>query len=143
MRDRGLIIGGWAPQVMILEHESVGGFVTHCRWNSTFGGINVGLPIVTWPMFAEHFFNEKLVIDILRIGVHVGYLKWKSRTASGGIEREEIAKAVKRVIVGEEAEEMRSRARELKELAKKAIEEGGSSHSDLNSLIQELSSYRA
>ncbi|CAL5378925.1 unnamed protein product [Camellia sinensis] len=143
MRDRGLIIRGWAPQVLILEHESVGGFVTHCGWNSTFEGISAGLPMVTWPVFAEQFFNEKLVTDILRIGVGVGSLKWKSRTASGGIEREAIAKAVKRVMVGEEAEEMRSRARELKDLAKKAIEEGGSSHSDLNSLIQELSSYRA
>lgn len=44
-------------------------------------------------------------------------------------------------MVGQEAEEMRSRARELGKMAKKSIEEGGSSYSDLNALIEDLSSH--
>ena len=138
VKDNGLIIRGWAPQVLILDHESVGGFVTHCGWNSTLEGVCAGVPLVTWPLFAEQFYNEKLVTEILRVGVGVGAKKWK-RTASG-VTREAIAKAVRRVMVGEEAEEMRSRVRALKEMAKTAVEAGGSSYSDLTSLIQELSS---
>ncbi|KAL7206480.1 hypothetical protein ACSBR2_019237 [Camellia fascicularis] len=141
--ERGLIIRGWAPQLLILDHESVGGFVNHCGWNSTLEGVSAGVPMVTWPVFAEQFYNEKLVIEILRIGVGLGALKWKKKIASGGIGREAIAKAVNQVMVGEEVEEMRSRAMELKDFAKKAIEEGGSSFSDLNYLIEELSSYCA
>ncbi|KAL6964028.1 Scopoletin glucosyltransferase [Sarracenia purpurea var. burkii] len=141
-KEKGVIIRGWAPQVLILDHEAVGGFVTHCGWNSTLEGVSSGVPMVTWPVFAEQFYNEKLVTEILRVGVGVGAVKWKSRTASGGIGGEAVAKAVKRVMVGEEAEEMRRRAAELKVSAKKAVEEGGSSYSDLNRLIQELSSYR-
>ncbi|KAJ4829345.1 hypothetical protein Tsubulata_051563 [Turnera subulata] len=39
-----------------------------------------------------------------------------------------------------QAEEMRKRARNLCELAKRAVEEGGSSYSNFNDLIRELRS---
>ncbi|KAA8545843.1 hypothetical protein F0562_020706 [Nyssa sinensis] len=140
MKGKGLIIRGWAPQVLILDHEAVGGFVTHCGWNSTLEGASAGVVMVTWPVFAEQFFNEKLVTEILRIGIGVGAQENTTKVASG-IKREAIEKAVKRIMVGEEAEEMRSRAMAFKDAAKKAVEEGGSSYSDLNTLIEELSSY--
>ncbi|XP_040369334.1 scopoletin glucosyltransferase [Rosa chinensis] len=50
MEGKGLIIRGWAPQVLILDHPSVGEFVTYCGWNSTLEGISTGLPMVTWPL---------------------------------------------------------------------------------------------
>ncbi|KAF8010633.1 hypothetical protein BT93_J1318 [Corymbia citriodora subsp. variegata] len=53
-----------------------------------------------------------------------------------------VEEAVKRILVGEEAEEMRRRARALAEMARGAVEEGGSSWSDLGALIQELKSHR-
>ncbi|KAI8532762.1 hypothetical protein RHMOL_Rhmol11G0239200 [Rhododendron molle] len=142
MKDKGLIIRGWAPQVLILDHEAVGSFVTHCGWNSTLEGISAGVSMVTWPVFAEQFYNEKLVTEILRIGVSVGNKKW-SMKVNNGVRREEIGKAVQQVMVGEEAEEMRNKARGFKEMAKKAVEIGESSYTDLNCLILELSSYRA
>uniref|UniRef100_A0A5B6ZJ11 Glycosyltransferase n=1 Tax=Davidia involucrata TaxID=16924 RepID=A0A5B6ZJ11_DAVIN len=141
MKGKGLIIRGWAPQVLILDHQAVGGFVTHCGWNSTLEGVSAGVPMVTWPLFADQFYIEKLVTDILRIGLSVGVHQWTTK-ASDGIKREAIEKAVKRIMVGEEAEEMRSRARAFKDMARKAVEEGGSSYSDLNALIEELNSYR-
>lgn len=142
IKGKGLIIRGWAPQVMILEHESVGGFVTHCGWNSTLEGISAGLPLVTWPIFAEQFYNEKLVTDVLKIGVGVGVQQWV-RLVGDYIKKEAIEKAVREIMVGEKAEEMRSRANVLGVMARKAIEEGGSSYTDLNALIEELKSYRA
>ncbi|KAJ7946081.1 Glycosyltransferase [Quillaja saponaria] len=138
MAGKGLIIRGWAPQVLILDHEAVGGFVTHCGWNSTLEGISAGLPMVTWPVSAEQFYNEKLVTQILNIGVGVGAKKW-ARLVGDSIKNEALEKALNRIMVGEEAKEMRNRAQGLAVMARQAVE-GGSSYSDLNSLIEELGS---
>ncbi|OAY45582.1 scopoletin glucosyltransferase [Manihot esculenta] len=137
MKGKGLIIRGWAPQVLMLEHEAVGGFVTHCGWNSTLEAISAGVPMVTWPLSAEQFYNEKLVTQILRIGVAVGAQQWAS-TVGDSVKKEAIKKAVEHIMASEETEEMRCRAKKLAEMARKATEEGGSSHSDFNSLIEQL-----
>ncbi|XVF01290.1 hypothetical protein REPUB_Repub04eG0075100 [Reevesia pubescens] len=141
MERKGLIIRGWAPQVLILDHEAVGGFVTHCGWNSTLEGVSAGVPMVTWPVFADQFYNEKLVTQVLKIGVAVGVQQW-AITVGDFVKREAIEKAVMEVMNGDKAKEMRNRAKALAEVAKKAVKKGGSSYSDLNALIEELSLLR-
>ena len=54
------------------------------------------------------------------------------------IRRGAIEKAVKEIMIGDEADEMRNRTEALGKMARKAIEEGGSSYSDMDALIQEL-----
>ncbi|GAY54939.1 hypothetical protein CUMW_160620 [Citrus unshiu] len=137
MKGKGLIIRGWAPQVLILDHEAVGGFVTHCGWNSTIEAVTAGVPLVTWPVSAEQFYNEKMVNEVLKIGVGVGIQKW-CRIVGDFVKREKIEKAVNEIMVGDRAEEMRSRAKTLGKMAKRAVENGGSSYCDLSALIEEL-----
>ncbi|CAA7019939.1 unnamed protein product [Microthlaspi erraticum] len=139
-KEKGLIIRGWAPQMLILEHQATGGFVTHCGWNSLLEGVAAGVPMVTWPIGAEQFYNEKLVTQVLRTGVSVGATKHVKVMGDFIISREKVEKAVREVLVGEEVEERRERARKLAEMARAAVEEGGSSFNDLNSFIQEFSS---
>ncbi|MED6197100.1 hypothetical protein PIB30_053540 [Stylosanthes scabra] len=141
MEGKGLIIRGWAPQVLILEHQAIGAFVTHCGWNSALEAVTAGVPMVTWPIAAEQFYNEKLVAEILKIGVPVGAKKWL-RLIGDTVKWEAVEKGVKRIMVGEDAEEMRNRAKVLSQLAKEAIKEGGSSYTDLDALIEELVSHR-
>ncbi|XP_023553808.1 scopoletin glucosyltransferase-like [Cucurbita pepo subsp. pepo] len=140
MEGKGLIIRGWAPQVLILDHPAMGGFVTHCGWNSTLEGVAAGVPMVTWPVAGEQFSNEKLVTDVLKIGVGVGVQNWV-RSLGDLIKCEAVEKAIRRVMEGEEAEEMRNRAKELGEMAKRAVAENGSSYSDLDALIKEMKSF--
>ncbi|KAL8060634.1 hypothetical protein ABFX02_02G037100 [Erythranthe guttata] len=140
IEGRGLIIRGWAPQVQILDHEAVGGFVTHCGWNSLLEGVAAGVPMITWPLSAEQFFNEKLVAEILKTGIPVGAREWTKRTDEREvIKGESIERAVAQLMDGEEeAERMRIRATELGDMAKMAVQEGGSSDTDLKSLMEEL-----
>ncbi|CBI30180.3 unnamed protein product, partial [Vitis vinifera] len=99
-----------------------------------------GVPILTCPLFAEQFINEKLVVQILGIGVSVGVesaVTWGMEEKFGVVmKREDVMKAIDEVMdKGEGGEKRRKRARELGEMAKKAIEEGGSSYLNMKRLI--------
>ncbi|GAB4839315.1 hypothetical protein Ancab_028842 [Ancistrocladus abbreviatus] len=142
---RGLLLRGWAPQVLILEHQAVGGFLTHCGWNSILEGVCSGVPLITWPIFAEQFYNEKIVTQVLKFGVGVGNEVWKvwATQESPLIVREKIKRAINLVMDrGVQGEEMRTKAQKLSELAKKAVEEGGSSYNDVQTLIEEITMYK-
>ncbi|CAB4317701.1 unnamed protein product [Prunus armeniaca] len=141
-KARSLLIRGWAPQTLILSHPAVGGFLTHCGWNSTLEGICAGLPLVTWPLFADQFLNEKLVVQVLKIAVSVGVeypVKWGEEEKIGVmVKKENVKEAIEKVMDGEEREGRTERAREFGEMAKKAVAEGGSSHLNITQLIQDI-----
>ncbi|KAK1265175.1 UDP-glycosyltransferase 73C3 [Acorus gramineus] len=141
-----MVVHGWAPQVAILSHRAVGGFITHCGWNSTLEGVSAGVPMVAWPLFAEQFFNEKLVVDVLRIGVRIGVERLSGWAGEGvgvvGVE------AIERVLEevmdgGKEGVLRRMRARELGEMARKAMDVGGSSYVNMTRLIDYVSENRS
>ncbi|KAK8518846.1 hypothetical protein V6N13_017886 [Hibiscus sabdariffa] len=141
VKGKGLIIRGWAPQVLILEHEAVGGFMSHLGWNSTLESITYGVAMITWPLSNEQFYNEKLVTEVLRVGVAVGVEEWCDWMEEHKflVRKESIAMAVRKLMEGEEAEERRERAGKLKEMARRAVE-GGSSECDLKDLLDGLRS---
>lgn len=136
---RGLLIRGWAPQVLILSHAAVGGFVTHCGWNSTMEAVTAGLPVATWPHFSDQFLNAKFAVEVLGIGVDVGVTEpvmYRLDQREVVVSRDVVEKAVRRIMDGgDEGEERRRRARALAAKARAAVEEGGSSHTNLLDLI--------
>ncbi|CAM8947903.1 unnamed protein product [Rhodiola kirilowii] len=48
--DVGLVVPMWAPQAGILGHKSIGGFVTHCGWNSVIESVVNGVPMLAISM---------------------------------------------------------------------------------------------
>ncbi|KAK9921075.1 hypothetical protein M0R45_029604 [Rubus argutus] len=141
-KERSLLIRGWAPQTLLLSHPAIGGFLTHCGWNSTLEGICAGLPMITWPLFADQFLNEKLVEQVLKIAVKVGVehpMRWGEEEEIGVlVKRENVKQAIEKLMDGDESEARRDRARELAKMAKRAVEEGGSSHLNIALLIEDL-----
>ncbi|KAK9174785.1 hypothetical protein WN944_026789 [Citrus x changshan-huyou] len=143
IKGRGLVIWDWAPQVLILSHPSVGGFLTHCGWNSTLEGVCAGLPLLTWPLFADQFTNEKLAVHLLKIGVKIGVenpMTWGEEQNIGVlVKRDDVKNAVERLMdEGNDGEERRNRALNLAKMAKMAIQEGGSSHLNITLLLQDI-----
>ncbi|KAI3696721.1 hypothetical protein L6452_29227 [Arctium lappa] len=145
IKDRGLMVRGWAPQILILSHHTIGGFVTHCGWNSTLEGISAGIPMVTWPHFADQFLNERFIIDVLKIGVRIGaevptmFAQRDQFKPESTIKREDIKTAVEGLMSNEEEGlARRKRAKEFGEMAKRAMEEGGSSHLNMTLMIQAI-----
>ncbi|XP_047149088.1 abscisate beta-glucosyltransferase [Vigna umbellata] len=138
---KGLVLRGWAPQLLILEHAAIKGFMTHCGWNSTLEGVSAGVPMITWPLTAEQFSNEKLITEVLKTGVQVGNREWWPWNAEwkGLVGREKVEVAVRKLMVESvEADEMRRRAKDIAGKAARAVEEGGTSYADVEALIQEL-----
>ncbi|RHN46590.1 putative soyasapogenol B glucuronide galactosyltransferase [Medicago truncatula] len=144
--NKGYIIWDWAPQLLILDHPATRGIVTHCGWNSILESLNSGLPMITWPVSSEQFYNEKLLVDVLKIGVPAGAKVnkfWMNITVDEMVRREEITKAVEILMgSGQESKEMRMRAKKLGDAAKRTIEEGGDSYNNLIQLIDELKSLK-
>uniref|UniRef100_A0A0D9WN62 Glycosyltransferase n=1 Tax=Leersia perrieri TaxID=77586 RepID=A0A0D9WN62_9ORYZ len=136
---RGLIIRGWAPQVMILSHAATGGFVTHCGWNSILEAITAGVPVVTWPHFTDQFLNQKMAVEVLGIGVSVGVnepVVFRTDNKNIVVSRVVVEKAVRSILDrGEEGEERRRRARVLAEKARAAVQEDGSSRNNMLDLV--------
>ncbi|KAF8395294.1 hypothetical protein HHK36_019237 [Tetracentron sinense] len=75
----------------------------------------------------------------LQVGVEVS-IGWGEEEKAGGlVKREEVKKAVEQLMdEGEQGEERRKRASELGEMAKRALEVGGSSHFNMTLLIQDI-----
>jgi len=142
INGRGLVIKGWAPQLLILSHYAIGGFLTHCGWNSTLEAICAGVPMVTWPLFADQFLNECLVVQILKVGVEIGVkspMKWGEEEDGVLVKKEDIERGIERLMdETSECKERRKRIRELAEMAKKAVEKGGSSHSNVSLFIEDI-----
>ncbi|AES81940.1 putative flavonol 7-O-beta-glucosyltransferase [Medicago truncatula] len=142
-KGKGVIVKGWAPQVEILSHPSTGGFLSHCGWNSTMEAISSGVPMITWPMFAEQFFNEKLIVQVLKIGVRIGVEAFVDpmeiyKGEKVLVKKEDVKRAIENLMEnGVEGEQRRNKAKEIKDMAYKAVEDGGSSDSNCKLFIQE------
>jgi UDP-glucosyl transferase 73C len=48
---RGMVVRRWVNQRLILKHSAIGGFLTHCGWNSVAEGICAGVPMITMPRY--------------------------------------------------------------------------------------------
>ncbi|KAJ4705644.1 Glycosyltransferase [Melia azedarach] len=140
-KDRTSGIGkviGWAPQVAVLGHRSIGGFVYHSGWNSTLESLWSGVPVATWPSIAEqHVLAFDLVRDLgLAVDIKMDYRKDSSTKNPTVVSAGEIERGIRGVM--EQDSGIRKRVKEISEKARKALMDGGSSFSTIGRLIDDL-----
>ena len=129
--ERGKVIKGWAPQVPILSHRAVGGFLSHCGWNSVMEAVVCGAMILGWPMEADQYVNATHLVDHLGAAVRVCE---GSETVPDSAELgRKIAEAMSEVFPRK-----RRMVEELREKGLSAVQPGGTSSCGLDALLQEL-----
>ncbi|XP_062188299.1 anthocyanidin 3-O-glucosyltransferase 2-like [Phragmites australis] len=129
--EKGLVWPTRAPQKEILAHAAVGGFVTHCGWNSILESLWFGVPMAPWPLYAEQHLNAFALVA----GMGVAVAMEVDRKRDNFVEAAELERAVKALMGGgEEGRKAREKAGEMKAACRKAVEDGGSSCATLKRL---------
>lgn len=129
---------GWAPQVAILAHPAIGGFVSHCGWNSILESFWFGVPIATWPLYAEQQLNAFQMVKELELAVEIilDYRREFMIDSSIIVTSEEIESGIRKLM--EHDNKIKKRVKEMSEKSKKALMDGGSSHFSLGRLIDDV-----
>lgn len=128
-RDRGLVVRGWVPQMRILSHGSVGGYLSHGGWSSAMEALSCGLPLILLPLRLDHGLNARQITTELKAGLEI------EREDDGSFSKESICKAVKMIMEGEEGKNMRTKAVEAQDIV---LGSSGRQQSYIHDFIQQL-----
>ncbi|KAG9157152.1 hypothetical protein Leryth_025715 [Lithospermum erythrorhizon] len=131
----GKIIGN-APQVAILSHPAIGGFVSHCGWNSILESLWFGVPIAAWPSYAEQQVNAFEIVVELGLGVDIRMDYRIENCKNVIVGADEIESAISRLMMIDSEE--RKKVKELQNQSKKSLIKGGSSYNNLGNLIKNI-----
>lgn len=131
--NRGMVCG-WAPQMEVLAHEAVGGFVSHCGWNSILESLWHGVPIATWPIYAEQQINAFYLVKELELAVELK-LDYRVENSSTVVMADEIEVAVRNLM--DPGNPIRERVKEMSEVSRKAVMHGGSSFISMETFIEQ------
>ncbi|KAF7803731.1 7-deoxyloganetin glucosyltransferase-like [Senna tora] len=101
LKNRGFI-SSWCEQEKVLNHPSIGGFLTHCGWNSMTESLCAGVPMACWPFFADQQPNCRYACREWGIGIEI----------ENDVKREEVEKLVIELMEGEKGKQMRERVLE-------------------------------
>ncbi|XP_020204345.1 UDP-glycosyltransferase 1-like [Cajanus cajan] len=129
-QGKGFVVRDWAPQAAILSHDSVGGVVTHCGWNSVLEAVCEGVPMVAWPLYAEQRLNRVILVEEMKVGLAVKEGK------NGVVSSAELGERVRELMDSDKGKEIRQRIFKMKISATEAMSEGGSSIIALNRLVE-------
>lgn len=106
----------WAPQAMVLSHPSVGGFFSHCGWNSTLESLCCGVPLLGWPWLMDQATNCWLASHVWKVGLTL------ERDEDNLASKEKVERGVRQLMEGPLTTSLRARAGEIRDLARTAAQ---------------------
>ncbi|XP_078171272.1 7-deoxyloganetin glucosyltransferase-like [Carex rostrata] len=127
IKERSML-ASWCPQEAVLKHPAIGAFLTHSGWNSTLETISGGVPVVSWPFFAEQQTNCRFVCTEWGIGMEI----------DNNVKRIEVEVMIREIMGGEKGKKMKERALKWKESAAMATQNGGPSFVNFQKLISDV-----
>nr|QAV53747.1 UGT85A68 [Fagopyrum tataricum] len=110
IKGRGLL-AEWCEQERVLSHPAVGGFLTHSGWNSNIESVCGGIPMISWPFFAEQQTNCWYSCNVWGIGMEI----------DEDVKRDAVEKQVRELMDGEQGKKMKRRSMEWKSLAEATV----------------------
>ncbi|CAI0440072.1 unnamed protein product [Linum tenue] len=133
--EAGRVVG-WAPQKAILAHKAIGGFVSHCGWNSILESLWFAVPIAAWPMYAEQQLNAFQLVVELELATEMK-LSYRMKGENDMIvSASEIERGIRRLM--EEGMEKRVKWEEMSEMARKTLMVSGSSFSSTGRFVRDF-----
>ncbi|KAJ3683782.1 hypothetical protein LUZ60_014009 [Juncus effusus] len=126
-KERGLL-ASWCPQEEVLKHPAIGAFLTHSGWNSTLETLCGGVPVLSWPFFAEQQTNCRYACTEWGIGMEI----------DNNVKRGEVEGLIREIMGGEKGKVMRKRAMEWKESVDLSTQNGGPSLVNFQKLVNEV-----
>ncbi|XAR63239.1 Hydroquinone glucosyltransferase [Bertholletia excelsa] len=128
-KGQGLAVPFWAPQIEVLSHGSTGGFLIHSGWNSILESVAHGVPMITWPLYAEQKMNSVMLTEGLGVALR------PKANENGLVGREEVVGVIKNLMGRDGGNEIRLRMNNLKDAAARVLAEDGSSTKSINELV--------
>lgn len=129
VKGKGMIVQ-WCCQIAVISHPAVGGFLTHCGWNSILESVWCTVPLICFPLLTDQFTNRKLVVDDWKIGLNL--------SDNTQIKRDKVAENIHRVMDGKSADELRKNMMEVKRKLENALSSVGSSEENFNQFIKDV-----
>ncbi len=129
----------------ILAHPAIGGFVSHCGWNSIQESLWFGVPIATWPLYGEQQTNAFEMVKELELSVEIK-LDSKMSFNKDFVELDQVIVTAEEIVnsirgLMDQNSEIRKKVKEMSEKCRKALLDGGSSHVSVHRLFTDVINY--
>lgn len=129
VQGRAFVTKGWVEQEEILQHGSVGLFISHCGWNSVTEAAAFGVPVLAWPRFGDQRVNAAVVARG-RLGAWEARWTWDGD--KGLVSGEEVAEKINAVMGYDVVAE---KAANVGDAAAAATAKGGTSYQSLADFV--------
>nr|XP_048334418.1 UDP-glycosyltransferase 91A1-like [Ziziphus jujuba var. spinosa] len=107
IQGRGVVWKTWAPQLNILAHDSVGGYLTHSGWSSVVESLKFQRALILLPLTADQGINAR-ILEEKKMGYNV-----PRNDRDGSFTSNAVAESLRLVMVEENGKTYRDRVKEM------------------------------